>query len=141
MKFLKRIMKQKEILANNNFYTKPAKKKQMQDSRNQIETLFEKAVDYLETRLDLVKLKTTEKSSDVISSLVSNLILIIFLCLVLIMINIGVALFLGDLLGKNYYGFFVLAGFYILTGIVFYLFKDKWIKAPLSNTIIKKMSN
>ena len=50
----------------------------MEQQSNHIETLFEKAGDYLETRIEITKLKTAEKSSDVISSLVTRLILITF---------------------------------------------------------------
>ena len=77
----------------------------MEDQKNQLELLFEKATDYVETRLDLFKLKATQKSTDVISSLASRLILILIVTLIVFMVNIGLALLLGEVLGKSYYGF------------------------------------
>ena len=112
----------------------------MEQQSNHIETLFEKAGDYLETRMEITKLKTAEKSSDVISLLVTRLILIAFSSFILIMLNIGLGLYLGSVLGKNYYGFFVLTGFYLIIGTLFYLFRNKWIREPISNAIIKKIA-
>lgn len=112
----------------------------MEQQRHQIESLFEKASDYLETNVELIKLKTTEKSSDIISEIISKVILIAIISIFVIMLNIGLGLFLGELFGKSYYGFFVLTGFYGIVGILCYLFKDKWIEEPVSNVIIKKMT-
>ncbi len=112
----------------------------MEQQPTPIESLFEKGSDYLETRLELFKLRAAEKSSDIISELVSRFILVAFMGIFVIMLNIGIALLLGEMLGKAYYGFFVLAGLYGIAGIVFYLFRNKWIQEPVANTIIKKMS-
>jgi hypothetical protein len=112
----------------------------MESEPNKIEPLFKKVGEYLETRMELFKLKATDKSADIVSELASRLVLIIFLSIVVILLNIGIALFLGDLLGKSYYGFFVLTGFYGLSAAVFYSFRNKWIKKPVSDSIIKKMT-
>ena len=112
----------------------------MEDQKNQMELLLEKASDYVETRLELFKLKATQKSTDVISSLASRMILILIITLVVFMVNIGLALLLGEVLGKSYYGFFVLGGFYLLVGVIFQAFKTKWVEDPVSNAIIQKLT-
>lgn len=112
----------------------------MEDHKNQMELLFEKASDYFETRLDLFRLKATQKSTDIISSLASRLILMLIVTLIVFMVNIGLALLLGDALGKSYYGFFVLGGFYLLVAVIFQVSKGKWVEDPVSNAIIKKLT-
>lgn len=102
--------------------------------------LFEKAGDYLETRLDLVKLKTTQTTSDIVSSLISKAAVLLFIVIVLIMLNIGIALLVGEALGKSYYGFFIVGLFYALVGLLVHIFRRQWIKHPLSNKIIQKMT-
>ncbi|RYY71490.1 MAG: hypothetical protein EOO13_02975 [Chitinophagaceae bacterium] len=102
--------------------------------------LFEKAGDYLETRLDLVKLKTTQTTSDVVASFVSTGIILLFLIFFLLFVNVGLALIIGHALGESAYGFFIVGGFYAIVGLVFHLFREKWVKNPISNTIIKKMT-
>lgn len=111
----------------------------MENQPNNFESLFEKAGDYLETRMELWKLKATQKSSDVISTVAASLISICILMLFIILLNIGLALVLGEWLGKPYYGFLILAGFYLIAGLIFSAFKNKWVKEPVSNSIIKKI--
>jgi hypothetical protein len=104
-----------------------------------LEALFEKASDYAETRYELFKLNATKTSSDMVSTLASKLILLLIVAIFTMILNIGIALLLGELMGKLYYGFFTLAGFYLIAGIIFNAFKNKWIKVPLTNYIIKKI--
>jgi len=63
---------------------------------------------------------------------------IVIFSLFTLVFNIGIALYLGELLGKMYYGFFIVAAFYLIGGIVFHLFMHKWIKKPLSELINKQ---
>ena len=113
----------------------------MEKQPNSFGSLFENAGDYLETRIDLLKLKAINKSSEVTSSIISRVAILIFMFFAIFILNIGLALWIGDLLGKMYLGFFVVAGFYILVAILLHLFKDSWIKGPVSTMIIKKMLN
>ncbi|HLG33788.1 MAG TPA: hypothetical protein VI757_02825 [Bacteroidia bacterium] len=101
-----------------------------------IETLFEKAEAYTKTTYELSKLKSLKTSTRVATSLISRLSVIVMLSLFALVLNIGVALFLGELLGKYYYGFFIVAAFYLVAGIVFHFFLLKWIKKPLSDLMI-----
>ena len=112
----------------------------MKEQSDNIEDLFEKAGDYVETRLELFKLKTALATSDVVSELVERLIMISIITILGMLINIGIALWLGELLGKNYYGFLALAGCYSILVVVVYFFREKLIKSPVANTIIKKMT-
>jgi hypothetical protein len=111
----------------------------MQTESYSIEDLFQKTGEYLETRVDLVKYKAIDKSSDVISSLVTNIVIIIIALVFVFTINIGVALWIGDLIGKNYYGFFIVGAFYGFAGLILFLFRSKWIKLPVSKLIIEKV--
>jgi hypothetical protein len=108
------------------------------ESKNNVEALFEHAGDYLDTRLDLFKLQVIQKTSDIVSSLASRLILIVIIVIFVMIANIGIALVLGEWMGKIYYGFFALAGFYLIVGVIFNAFKSKWIKEPVANSIIRK---
>ena len=107
--------------------------------KDNIESLFEKTGDYLETRIDLYKLKAVDTSSDVISSLVSKLIVLFVFAIFIIIVNIGIALFLGELFGRYYYGFFTVAGFYLIAGIIFNSMRRKWFKGPIADSLIKKL--
>jgi phosphoglycerol transferase MdoB-like AlkP superfamily enzyme len=111
----------------------------MDEQTGLIESLIEKGEQYGKTTLELLKLKTLDKSADVASNLVSWLIVLIFAVLFFLILNIGVALWLGELLGKSYYGFFIVAGFYALLALIFSIFRKQLIKNPVNNSIIEQV--
>ncbi|HRD57936.1 MAG TPA: phage holin family protein [Ferruginibacter sp.] len=111
-----------------------------QKKDSSIEALYLKGTEYIETRLELAKLKATNTASDIGSSIISKVVIAIFILLFLIMINFGVAIWIGNMVGKSYCGFFIVGGFYGLLALVFYFFRNSWIKTPVSNSIIKKMT-
>ncbi len=113
----------------------------MQDQINQIETLFGKAKHYTETSVELYKLKALDKTADIASTLASRLVIVAFIVMFFLVLNIGVSLWLGELLGKSYYGFFITSGFYALGAIIFYLFRNTWIKASVRDSIIEHTLN
>ena len=111
----------------------------MDEQSGLIESLIEKGEQYGKTTLELLKLKTLDKSADAASNLVSWLIVVIFAVLFFLILNIGVALWLGEVLGKSYYGFFVVAGFYGLLALVFGIFRKQLIKKPVNNSNINQV--
>ena len=108
----------------------------METAANSIESLFEKAEAYGKTTYELSKLKALETASIVVTSLVARLSVILMISMFALVFNIGLALFLGEILGKLYFGFFIVAAFYLLAGFVLHIFLHKWIRKPLSNLII-----
>lgn len=105
---------------------------------NLFESLFGNASEYVETRINLIKLKAVDKSSDVVSTVLAFIPLVFIGLLVFFFLNIGIALLIGDLLGKAYWGFFILTAIYIITGFILYSQRDKWIKVPFANMLIRK---
>ena len=111
----------------------------MENQPSNVEELFYKLKDYGDTRLDLFKLKSINKISGFITSIITSAILMVLLALVLLCITIGAALLIGALLGKTYYGFFIIAGVYIIVGLVLFSSRDKMLKTPVSNRLIKEL--
>ena len=111
----------------------------MTDNATPIATLLERAEDYSKTTIELFKLHVIDKSADVVSALVTRLAVFMAIALFILIINIGIALWIGKLLGESYYGFFIIGGFYALIAILLRTFGHQWIKYPVSNSIIKQM--
>jgi hypothetical protein len=110
----------------------------METAANSIESLFEKAETYGKTTYELSKLKLLQTSTVVVSSLLARLSVIAMLSMFALISSIGVAIFLGELLGKSYYGFFIVAAFFLVAGIVLHFFLHKLIRRPVSEIIIKQ---
>lgn len=98
-----------------------------------IEVLLERVEAYIKTTLELSKLKALETASFTLTTVISRLIVFFVTALFVIFLSIGIALFLGDLLDKMYYGFFIVAAFYLVAGTIFYFSLDKWIEKPISD--------
>lgn len=113
----------------------------MENNTNSLEVLLEKTGDYLETRIELLKLSTVSTTSEVTSSLLSKFVIALVLSLLILILNIGIAIWIGDEMGKMYYGFFIVSGFYLIVAIVLYYCRNSWIKKPLHDMLIKKMLN
>jgi hypothetical protein len=110
----------------------------MESNTDQFESLFEKTQRYAQTSFELYRLKFIAKSADIVSTFAARLAVVISAISLVLMINIGVALWLGDILGKSYYGFLVVSGFYALTTLLFYLLRNRWIKTSVKNVIIEQ---
>lgn len=112
----------------------------MEAKASLIEPLLERVEEYSKTSFELLKLKSLDKTADVMSTLISRLLLAIVLALFSFALNIAIALWIGDLLGKNYYGFLAVASFYGLIGIILF-FMHPLIKARVNNSVITQILN
>jgi phosphoglycerol transferase MdoB-like AlkP superfamily enzyme len=111
----------------------------MTDDTTPIATLFERAENYSKTTIKLLKLNAVDKTAEIVSSLFSMLLVAMTVVLSIVIISLGFALWIGKLLGDTYYGFFIIGGFYLLVAIMLRIFREKWLKYPVSNSIIKQM--
>src|SRR5689334_468848 len=108
----------------------------MEEQETVIESLVENVEKYTATTIELAKLKSILKTSDILSNIAVSLVLLVLAFLAIVFLSIGVAFWLGDLLGSGYAGFLIVAGFYALTGILLYLLRKRLIKGPISNALI-----
>lgn len=110
----------------------------MQEDSTSAEHLIEKAEAYSKTTIELIRLKSIEKTADVLSYLAGYFVLFIFIGVFAMLLNIGIALWIGEMVGKVYYGFLIVALFYGILSLCFYAFRNQWIKDPLNNAIINR---
>jgi hypothetical protein len=111
-----------------------------QQPKNSIESLFESTSQYVDTRLELAKLKAVKKSSETVAIVGTKIIVAAVFFLFFFMLNIGLALWLGEVSGKIYYGFLIVSFLYFVIGLIIYFNSDKWIKTSIANAIIKQLN-
>jgi Zn-dependent protease with chaperone function len=109
----------------------------MENNLNNIETLLENTATYGKTSFELVKLKVLDKTSDKLSSFFPHTIVAFIIVSFLLFANLGLAFWLGELLGRIYFGFFVLAGAYAFIALVMHLFLRKWLKRIFYDFLIR----
>lgn len=113
----------------------------MEENNSIFETLLGRAEDYSKTSLELLRLKAVDKISDGASSAASKVAGLFFFIMFFSLASIGLCLWLGDVLGKSWYGFFIVGGVYLILWIVLFFVKHNWLKTIVSNSIIKSMLN
>jgi hypothetical protein len=111
----------------------------METPAQALEGLFERIEAYGKTSFELSKLKSLETSTVIATCVISRVsVVIVFACFILFA-SIGIALFLGGLLGRPFYGFLIVAGFYLIASIILHFCLYKWIKKPFSDFIITQV--
>ncbi len=113
----------------------------MENTLNRMESLFERVEEFGKTSFELYKLKTISITAEVVSTFISRGLVIIVASMFLVLGSIGLALWLGDLLGKSYLGFLCVSFFYIILGVVLFYFLHNAIKRKVSNSIISQVFN
>jgi hypothetical protein len=111
----------------------------MEDKPHPTEELLACAKEYVKINFELYKLKAVEKSANLVSTLLTNMLILALISLSFLIVNLGVALWIGKLLGAYFYGFFVVGGFYAIVAIGLFIFRDKWLKNPIANLFIKQL--
>lgn len=104
-----------------------------------IESLFGKSSAYTADRIELLKLKSVDKTSSVASSVALGIALFVVFFIFFTVLNIGIALLIGDLVGKSYLGFLILAVVYAIAGFVLFKNRNKFFKTPILKMLANKI--
>ena len=111
----------------------------MDNIATNFEQLYNKAVLYTKTSLELAKLKAIDKTSDIISSLAVIISISMIVAMFTLFLNIGIALWIGEILNNLSLGFLIISGFYVIVAIIVYVLRKSLIKEPIDNLIVSKL--
>lgn len=109
-------------------------KENLSEEINEVKDEFE---EYVNARLDLVKLHTAENLSRFFSGLIVNMGLFYLFFFVLFFVSMAVAFWLNNLFEGKGTGFFIVAGFYLILAILFYLVRKQLIQRPIIQSFIQ----
>ncbi|MCY7349788.1 MAG: phage holin family protein [Cytophagaceae bacterium] len=110
----------------------------LQDVKSRAEDFYEHVTNYLEARYNLAVLETSDKLTNVLSSVAAGLIVGVVGLIGLLFASVGIALWIGQSTDNNAAGFFWVAFFYAVVGAVVYAVRNKVIKIPVMNALVKK---
>jgi len=111
----------------------------MEEEKSFTQRIYAQVEEYAKTTAELYKLKLIHGSSDVFAAAATAFVIWVIVFLFLLFISIGAAFYIGSLLGGWHHGFFVVAGFYALLGLVLYIFRIKCLKEKINNFIIRQI--
>ena len=110
----------------------------MQEPGN-IEKLTESISNLINIRFELLKLEATERSSDIGSNLVSQLIIGLLGFSMVFFLSLFAGFWFSARMNDSYSGFAIVSGFYFLLLLICILFRKKIIVEPLREKIIEKI--
>ncbi|HLP63862.1 hypothetical protein [Flavobacterium sp.] len=111
----------------------------MDTTATNIELLYDKAKKYTETSMELFRLNAIDKTADVASSLMARMAIVMVVAMFTLFVNIGIALFIGKMMGEYYLGFMIVSLFYLILAVVLHVFRNQFIKIPITNLVIEKL--
>jgi len=107
--------------------------------QGKIEELTESIKSYISTNFDLIKYKGIERATVIIADLVSNVLVGLMLLFFLFFISLWACFYISSLFGDNYTGIAIVAGFYLLIGVILFFVRKKMIIKPLRNKIVRNI--
>ncbi|OQX98739.1 MAG: hypothetical protein B6I24_04520 [Bacteroidetes bacterium 4572_128] len=94
--------------------------------------MVDKFKDYIQKKIEILKIETTEKISKILGNIVFGVIIFAFLLFFIFLLSISLALLIG---GAK--GFVIVTAFYFLIILILLIFKKRLILNPIANVIIK----
>ena len=101
-------------------------------------SIVDKSTEYGKNSLELMKLKGLHTTASVVTILLSRISIILLFMIFTMVLSAGAAIWIGQILGKMYLGFFIVAGFYLVIGVLMIAFLHKLIEKPVSDLIISQ---
>lgn len=108
-----------------------------QDKDYDFNKLKKDVYQYIQHQLDLIKLQITENTSRTIAAIITGIILLGLVSLFFIFISIALIIFLGQITGKLYLGFLIVAGIYLFFILFLFLMRRSLIERPILRTVAK----
>jgi len=108
----------------------------MEKEKTLVEDLIVKTEDYAKTSYEIAKLKLLDNSSTLISSIAAQAVAGVILLISILILSIGLGFYTGEILGKVYYGFFIVGGVYIVISLGCYFFLSARIKKSVSKSLL-----
>lgn len=111
----------------------------MEDNKEKnLDDILIAAKEYIDTRLEYIRLSLVEKGSKILADLITSATVIICFVLAFLFASITLSLYLSEVFNSFTKGFGAVAGIYLLFTLIVLLTKDKYIEKLLVNLFIKK---
>lgn len=110
----------------------------MENSLTAIERLIQKLEIYIKSTIELLKYQAVQKTVTFFSYIAVRFVILLAVIFSLLFFNIGLAFWIGKMLGEIYLGFAAVALAYLCIAVFIFIFRERLISIPVSNFLIKK---
>jgi hypothetical protein len=113
--------------------------KMLQEEFKKAEELAMHFKAYIQTEIELLKLRIAEKISKILANFLAAIVVIVIISIFILFVSLALALLIGEWLGKMSTGFFIVAAIYLLAGIIIWYGREKLIRIPILNKILSQL--
>lgn len=106
-----------------------------------IEDLNLDVKNYINAKYDYLKLKILKKTAQESSNLLKTIFISLFLLIIISLLSIGAAFWIGEELGRISFGFFIVAGFYLLIFIATLLLTKRFLMIKILNKLTRELED
>jgi hypothetical protein len=111
----------------------------MGDEKNFFEESKDAIKRYLQDKLLLLKLQLTEKIAKLISVMFACLMIAVLIFFIILFLSIMAGFYFASLTGSNFWGFGIVAAFYLILIIIIIILRKKVLQKSIINMIIAVM--
>jgi len=102
-----------------------------------INDLRKDILEYIEVKLDQIRLHTAENLSRIFSNVATIAVIGYLVSLLILFLSFAAGFYLGSLLDSNELGFLCVSGFYVLLLIVFLALRKRIVEQPVIKAMIR----
>lgn len=111
----------------------------MTPDHGKIEELTENIKSYVNTNFELIKYQAIERATVIMADTVTYVVIGLFMLFFLFFISLWACFYLSSLFDNNHTGIAIVAGFYLLLGLILFMVRKKMVIKPLRDKIVNKM--
>ena len=102
-----------------------------------INDLRKDILEYIEVKLDLIRLHTADNLSRIFSNVATIAVIGYLVFFIIFFISFAAGFFIGSLLDSNELGFLCVAGFYTLLLILFLVIRKQIVERPVIKAMVR----
>lgn len=104
---------------------------------DEIDDIRKDILEYIEVKLDLIRLHTAENLSRIFSNVANAAVIGYLLFLIIIFLSFAAGFFIGSRLNSNELGFLCIAGFYFILLVCFLILRKQLVEKPVIKAIVR----
>lgn len=104
-----------------------------------VEDLANNIKEYVDSRIEEVKLHVAEKSTAVMANVIAGIVVAMVFILFIIFGSMALAVGVGIWIGKMWVGFLIVAFLYLFVGVLVWKARVKFIQFPMMNAFVAQL--
>lgn len=111
----------------------------MEKTFAKVEEMAEHVKEYVNNHISSAKIGVAEKTSGILANIIAGAIVLTVFLFFTIFSSVALAFAFAKLTGEYYWGFLIVAGLYLLIGLLVWALKEKLLRMPIMNSILQQL--